>query len=514
MFWWWGYALTHGMSLFENPLQGVPLGSDWATIPLTPLSVFLFAPLSAVLGPILSYNLLILSSFPLTAWVTYRLGRQLGLAALPASFSGLAFAFVPYHLEKAMGHGNQTHLELLVGALLLLAIWRSRGRLRYVVAAGILAGIQLWSEPSIMFVMVFALATFFLVSTLAGLLSESARVRVLGRHFGAGALVAAITALFLPLALFFLHRPGTPGPAAGLLGLRQRDIGQVDIYSAHLHEYVQPYFNNPLVPVPIKQWELHGLHGSNVTETSIMLGFTVIALAILGIVLTRRWFPVALATALIAVGALLAMEPTRIVFGRPLHFPSYYLFGLVSFFRVYARFSWMVLLGGTLLAGMGLEALQSRLKPGKAQLLLLIPFVLAAIEFNNLPPERFTQVLPAPAEYTWLRDQPQGVLLEYPANTGDASLQEIQIRRYLLYQMVHMHPTFLSEITDGAASNEAKHLEPYYASGVVDRLKALGVKYVFVHQSDYRADGFDTPRYVDGLHFVTALDGVDIFTVY
>jgi hypothetical protein len=510
--WWWSYALTHGKPLFDNQLQGVPLGSEWDHISFVPLSVFIFAPLSVLVGPVLSYNLLILSSFPLTAWTTYVLGRRLGLTTLPAAFSGLTFAFTPYHLEKAMGHGNQAHLEMLVGALALLVIWRTRGRIWFVVAAGILAGLQLWSEPSISYVMVFAVATFFLVSGFVGLLTEPMKSRVLRRHLAAGVLMAAIAIIFLPIALIFLHRPGTPGAAPGLLALEHRDLGEVAIYSAHLREYAQPYINNPLVPAPIKQWELNHLHGSNLTESSILLGYTVIALAIVGIALTRRLFPVALATALIAAGALLAVSPTHVLFGRTVHFPSYYLYGLVSFYRVYARFSWMVLLGGSLLAGLGLAALQSRLRPGKLHFLLLIPFLLAAIEFNNLPPERFTQVLPAPGEYVWLRDQPQGVLLEYPANAGDPTRQEIQIRRYLLYQMVHMHPTFLTEV-NGAAWAEAKRLEPYYAPGVGERLKALGVKYVFVHQSEYRSDGFDLPRDVDGLSYVTTLDGVDIFTV-
>lgn len=511
-YWWWSYALTHGKSIFDNQLQGVPLGSEWSRVPLVPLSMFIFAPLSVLLGPVLSYNVLILSSFPLTAWATYMLGRRLGLTALPAAFSGLTFAFTPYHLEKAMGHGNQAHLELLVGELLLLVTWRARGRIRYIVGAGILAGLQLWAETSIAYVLVFAVATFFLVSASIGLLTEPRKWEVLRRHLGAGALLAAISALFVPVAVVFLHRPGTPGSTPDLLALEHRDLGQVQIYSARLHEYVQPYYNNPLVPALIKRWELAHLHGSNWTESTILLGFTVIVLAIVGIILTRRLFPVALATALIAAGALLAMPPTRLLFGRPVHFPSYYLFGLISSYRVYARFSWMVLLGGSLLAGLGLAALQSRLRPGSVHVLLLIPFLLAAIEFNNLPPERFTQVFPAPAEYVWLRDQPQGVLLEYPANAGDLPRQEVQIRRYLLYQMVHLHPTFLTEV-NGAAWAEAKRLEPYYAPGVVARLKALGVRYVFVHQSDYSADGFDLSRNVDGLSYVTTLDGVDIFTV-
>lgn len=104
--------------------------------------------------------------------------------------------------------------------------------------------------------------------------------------------------------------------------------------------------------------------------------------------------------------------------------------------------------------------------------------------------------------------------MEYPAKAGDDHpLQEIQTRQDLLYQMVHLHPTFLTEITDEQVGDEAKLLEPYYAPGVVDQLKAYSVKYVFVHRDDYLAYGMSTPRDVPGLTYVTTLDGTDIFTV-
>jgi hypothetical protein len=79
--------------------------------------------------------------------------------------------------------------------------------------------------------------------------------------------------------------------------------------------------------------------------------------------------------------------------------------------------------------------------------------------------------------------------------------------------MVHLHPTFLTEVTNGKVSDVAKSLEPYYAPGVAERLKAFGVRYVLVHRSDYIADGFAVPLDVAGLSYVTTLDGVDVYVV-
>jgi hypothetical protein len=512
-FWWWGYALTHGKPILDNVLEGVPLGSEWSQIGFSPLPVFVFTPMSALLGPILSYNILVISGFPLTAWTTFLLAKRLSMTTVPAAFSGLTFAFTPYHLEKAMGHATQTHLELLVGCLLLLAIWRAWGGFRYVIGAGALFGLQTWLEPSVAYVMVFAVAVFLLVSATVALITEGGRGVAVGRHLAAGLAMAGVSALFLPVAAFFIHRPGTTGAAAGPLALTERTLGDLATYSARFREYFQPYYNNPIVPGFIKRWELANLHDSNWTESSILLGFTVIGLAVVGIVTTRRLFPLALAALLIVSGALLSHAPNGAILGFIIHYPSYYLWHLVGSFRVYARFAWMVLLGGSLLAGMGLSALQSRIRPGKAQLLLLIPFLVAAIEFNNIPPTHVTAILPAPAEYVWLRSQPQGVLLEYPASGSNPQLQEIQLRQYLLYQMVHLHAVFLNGILNGAVAHAAKQLEPYYGPGVVDRLRSYGIRYLFVHRSDYQADGFGLPRYVDGLTYVMTINGVDIFTV-
>jgi hypothetical protein len=511
-FWWWGYALTRGKSIFDNTLQGVPLGSEWDLLAFSPLSVFVFTPLDVLMGPIASYNVLILSSFPLTAWATFLLARTLGISRLGAAFAGLALAFIPYHIEKATGHGNQTHLELLSGTLLFLVRWRQSGRRRNLVGAGVLAGLQAWWEPSVFYVMAFALLAFFAVS--AALPEQgNSRLAWISHHLVSGSLMAAVVAPFIPVAVLFFHRPGSSSSLASHLTHAQTS-GEAMIYSARLREYIEPFYANPLVPASIKQWELLHLHGSSFVENSLLLGYTVLALAFIGVAWARRRFVIALGLGLMFVGVVVSLPPDQQVGPLHLHPPSYYLTQVVTIFRVYARFAMMVQTGACLLAGLGMAVLQARLGDGRRQLLLAIPFLVMAVEFNNLPPTHVTQILPAPAEYTWLRDQPQGVVMEYPAKAGGDTLeQEIQVRQYLLYQMVHLHPTFLNELTDGKVGNEAKRLEPYYGPGVTDQLKAYGVKYVLVHRSDYFTDGYGVPRDVPGLTYVTTLDDTDIFTV-
>lgn len=515
-YWWWGYALTHGKNIFDNSLQGVPLGSGWSELPFVVLPLFVFTPLCAVIGPIASYNVLILSSFPLTAWATYLLGRRLGLSTLASAFAGLAFAFSPYHVEKAQGHGNQTHMEFIALALLFFLKWRETGRRRDAALVGAMLGLQFWMDYSLTLILAFGLAGVFAISFLAKVDSRSWSTWLVS-NLAASGIAALVAALFVPLAVVFAHRPGSGSYAASFGGTLQevtRGFDELMRYSARLREYIEPWHANPLVPSAIKQWEQANLHGSNWTESSLFLGYTVIALALVGLAVWRWRFSNLFAITLVAVGAAMAEPPMVHFFGHQLKAPSYFVYHFIHFFRVYARFAILVLLGACLLAGSGFAVLEHRLGGGRRRLVLLLPFALLAVEFNNIPPTHVTRLLPAPAEYAWLRDQPPGVLLEYPAHSGTGEDQEVEIRQYELYQMVHLHPTFLNEITQlGPVATAASQMEPYYKPGAVDEMRRYGVRYVFVHRREYVKAGWQLPQAVNGLTKVTTIDDVDVFVV-
>jgi hypothetical protein len=62
-----------------------------------------------------------------------------------------------------------------------------------------------------------------------------------------------------------------------------------------------------------------------------------------------------------------------------------------------------------------------------------------------------------------------------------------------------------------AAGVVAAHLEPYSSPGVADQLRRLGIRYVFVHRSDYIAAGQQVPRAVNGLSYIRTFNDTDVF---
>jgi hypothetical protein len=508
IFWWWSYALEHGKGILDNTAWGAPFGAGWAGQPFAVLPLLVFTPLSVLFGPTVAYNLGVVSSFPLTAVTAYLAGRRLRMTTLAAAFSGLAFAFLPYHQMKATGHLLQAHMEFFPGLLYFLLRWRDGGSRWNLAGAGAMVGLALWTDYQFAFIIFFLTAAFFFASLLASLSAGS-----LGRHLGAAGLTAASVLLFVPAAVLLAHRPGS-GSIAGELGAFQRDLNQIDIYSNRPWEYLFPWSQNPLLPAQARAFVAAHLHGSNSVEQAQTLGYTVILLALAALVWFRPRFPVLLALVIAGSGVFLALPADFHAFGYRFHGPAFLLNRVVPFIRVYARFGVLVMLGATLLAGLGFTVLEGAIRSLKRPLILAIPFLLLALEFNGMPPAHTTAIFPAPDEYTWLKSQPAGIVIEYPAVIRTQA-EEVTSRGYTLYQQVHLHPIFNGSDAGSAADRLAPSLDPYYQPGVSARLYSLGIRYLIVHRQSYEAAGYGLPRAVDGLQLAGTFDhgDADVFLV-
>jgi hypothetical protein len=275
-----------------------------------------------------------------------------------------------------------------------------------------------------------------------------------------------------------------------------------------------PWSENPLVPAAVRHFQLRHLYFSNGVEQAQTLGYTVMALALIALFAFRPRFPVVLAVAIGVAGAWLALPAHLHVFGVTLPGPAMVLNRVVPFVRVYARFGVLVMTAATLLAGLGLTVIASRLPGPRLRWLLVLPFLLVALEFNRIPPTYTTTLFPAPQEYRWLAAQPAGILIEYPV-VATNSAEEVLGHQYTLYQQVHLHPLFDGANPGGKADQVSRTLDPYYAPGVADHLRALGIRYVFVHRDAYQAQGFSLPRDVPGLRYLESYEGggVDAFLV-
>jgi len=511
---WWEYALRHGQSIFDNTFWGAPYGAGWQAVPFAVIPVLVFAPLSALIGATAAYNVEVLTSFPLTAWITFLLARRLGCKPLGAAFAALAFTFVPYHLEKAQGHAGQTHLEFLAATLLFLLRWRQGGSRWNLVGAGAMAGLTLWDDYYLAYLGAFLVATFFVVSAIHKR-TAATTVEWLKKYAGAAITVAVVTALFVPATVLVAERPSS-GSIGGAINAQaagfNQGLEQIRVYSARPLEFFLPFHANPLLPSAVLRYEQDHLHGSNFTEQTLFLGYTVVLFALVAVAIGWRRFETQLLLALGLVGFLVALPPGLHVAGVVIPTPSLVLNKVFPIFRVYSRFGILVMLEAALLAGLGFTWIQSRLS-GRKAMLLAVPFVLAGIEFNNLPPTHVTELYPAPAEYQWLAQQPPGILIEYPLKAGTLQAQEIETRQYTLYQHVHGHPIFNGGTSASHADSISADLEPYYAPSVANMLSNIGIRYVFVHRDDYQRDGFDLPKQVVGLTYIETIDGVDIYSV-
>ncbi|HEV3232080.1 MAG TPA: hypothetical protein VG245_07485 [Candidatus Dormibacteraeota bacterium] len=518
-YWSWVHALQSGHSVFSNDSVGAPLGSGMEGNPYFVVQFVAHLLLTFVVGPVASYNLGILSSFPLTAVVTFWLGRELGFTRLGAAFAGLAFAFVPIHVEKAMGHEMQTHMEIFSAVLLFGVRWWKAGRRRDLVFMGLGGGLAIWSDPYMAYITAFMIAAFFAVSLATRRRPGEGFGRSLGVHAVAALAMLGVVALFLPAAVLMAHRPGTGSYAAAIsssVSDLHRTMAEIEVYSAHFHDYVLPWEENPWVPATVKALEQANLHGSNFTESSLFLGYTVMLLGLVGLVLGRRRLPIALGLGLIAVGYWFSLPPTIPLGPLTLHAPSYYLSSIAPVYRVYSRFGFLVLLGACLLAGLGFTAVQERLSGVRVRRwgwLAIIPFVTIALEFHNFPPTYTYAIFPAPAEYQWLLGQPRGIVAEYPMWPW-GPIEEILNRNYSLYVMFHHHPVLNGAAVGGAAWNAYPTLERYDDPAVVARLRRLGIRYVLVHVDWYRRITADaTPASVPGLEYVDTIDGTLLFRV-
>src|SRR5438132_12376931 len=133
-------------SPFFDPDVFVPFGfSLIRNQDLSPGTVLLFSPLTHFFGEVFTYNFLVLMSFPLTAFGTYLLARELWANRLAAFLAGLIVGFCPYRFAHAAGHLSIVSTEWIPFFFLFLERLISKPRLKNAVLAGLFFGLSAWT---------------------------------------------------------------------------------------------------------------------------------------------------------------------------------------------------------------------------------------------------------------------------------------------------------------------------------------------------------------------------------
>jgi hypothetical protein len=141
---WVPFALTHGQSIFHTNYIDYPTGVNLADNTTVPLLGILGWPITATLGPVATFNVLLRLSFALSATSMFFVMRRWCRSFWAAGLAGLLYAFGPYTAAQEL-HLDLTFIAFPPLLVLLGDELLRRQRMRPAVVGllfGIVAGLQ------------------------------------------------------------------------------------------------------------------------------------------------------------------------------------------------------------------------------------------------------------------------------------------------------------------------------------------------------------------------------------
>jgi hypothetical protein len=349
---WTPYALLHGHNIFATTWLNYPMGINLVQNTSAPLLGLLTAPLTLLVSPIASLNLLLWLAFPLSAASMFFVLRRWVTWDVAAFVGGALYGFSPYVVTQSLDHLNLAFVPL--PPLILLAAYETlRPGQEHPQRWGAALGAFLVSQ---FFISAEVAATTVIVTGVAMVvlvIASPRQVRLAARQGRLGLLVAvAIVAVCIAYPVWVMlagpHRylgpPYPGGVSADLLGT------------------VAPTSMQQFAPGPLAQKGSKLLFG-NITENGSYLGLPLLVVMAVIVVQCRhrRWVRFAalmtVATTLLSFGSRLVVANHTTSIPLPFallgHLP---LVGNV----IAARFALYTALFAALLVALGMDEMRTR----------------------------------------------------------------------------------------------------------------------------------------------------------
>lgn len=302
---WVPFALEHGHDLLVTHYLNYPDGVNLMWNTSLPLPGILLAPVTEAWGPVLSFNLLLVLAYGLSAWCAYLAIRRFGPGHLAAGVGGLVYGFSP--AMRVQSHHLHMSLAFLVPLMLLalheILVRQRRSPWLVGIGLGLMAGAQLLIGEELLAMTALLGFAMFLLLVLANLRRLRERWAYAAKAF-AVALVMVSAIIVWPLSVQF----GGPQRIDG-------DIQKTN-YSNDLQSFILPGWPQALT------WEgagelVAGFAGGNSAYLGLPMLLVLVALGV-------RWRSspaVRTGLALMAVAAVLSLGPTLLVGGEDTGIP-------------------------------------------------------------------------------------------------------------------------------------------------------------------------------------------------
>lgn len=308
---WTPWALSNG----ENPLftdhLNFPYGVNMMWNALMPLHGIALWPVTAIAGPLASYNVLVTLNVAFSAWCAYLAFRTFASSRWAALAGGLVYGFSPYMMAQSLEHPTLTAAylpPLLLLVLRQILVVQDRSAIGFGAILGLLASVQLFIAEEMLAAQALTGAVGAVILIVLHPRSVVSRLR-----HGLIALAGA-TGVFLLLTWWALRFQ--------FFGPQRINGGQVqppNVFVSDLANFVVPTRVQQVAP----GWaaSMSDRWSGNAIELNAYVGIPLMLM--IGFVIVRRWrtSAVRVAALLGAVMAVLSLGPNLHVNGHDTMLP-------------------------------------------------------------------------------------------------------------------------------------------------------------------------------------------------
>ncbi len=454
-------------------------------------------------NPIITYNVLLLLSFILSAYGMYLLCREITRNEYAAFLAGLIFGLLPYRFAH-LDHLNLLSIQWLPLCLLFLTrylfsklettpirtSWRNISTITLFWGFFLL---QVLTSFNYLFMLLFAVGIY--IVTLLGvqtLVCRKLKFALLSKQkFALLILGGCITGLILlPFIFPYLKANWEMG--------FQRTLAEAESLSARIQDYLVAPENNVLYgqftrtfqspnsrfpreqmlfngifPMVLAIWGIFGVRGKekNLSSTKILRFSFIILLIIAGI---------------------LSLGPSITLFGKTLPLPYLWLYHYVPGFksmRVPARFGLLVSFSLAVLAAIGLSQMYEYLRRFKRFSNNTLKYVVATgiiggvIVLEYYSPPKHLSFYPGtketiPVVYQWLAQQSDDLrIIELPVRFAKDDFEYTYYSTFHWKRMVNGRSAFIPN----GITQIFREMRTFPSPRTIDLLKSLGIQYVILH---------------------------------
>lgn len=497
---------------------------------------------------LIAYNFFAFASFPLSAIAAYLLAFKITGTHRASFVAGLIFAFGPAHYYQARDH---LAFDPQWMAFFLLAFWEfeENPNLLSVLVATTTYIITITAFPYYGYFSIVLGATLVVGRILYfGWRNHFTKSRTAFYGIFIAVVLATVYLVYRPAVIDFIDETYSANTEQQYTGSRiyARDPSWPFYLSARPWDYVLPSDDHPLFGnfsrsiranisrITLGDWVPDRYQSLNIDnawfwnndtgplERTLFLSYAGIALSAYAVIYSWRsrknhgrpsesTFGVVLFVSIFFVGIIWSGPPwipIGSLFARWLPtwaenfvipLPLGITFEFLPIFRAAIRAGIIVLLATGVLAAIGCAIILKRQTEKTKWMFTAFVSALILFEFSNIPP--FVKLYPAPAVYSWLAQQPDGIVVSYPWGHGDDRFFQTVHRMPLAAQNNITAPTRLGNLQEYV-------LKDWSRLETVSKLSAIGVKYVIWHSDE-------SPKQHESswLRLVKEFDHVAVFEV-